>query len=300
MPNSDRASADALAQDNGFRARCSPFGEIRKAIHKKLLRPVTAVVPVHLYGQMAEMDPILELADRYNLTVIEDACQAHGAEYFSNKQNRWLKAGSVGRAAAFSFYPGKNLGACGEGGAVTTNDEQIASRIHMLRDHGQPKKYYHDLEGYNGRLDAIQAGILAVKLEHLFEWNQKRREAASRYEKLLSSVEELTLPFEPAWAKSIFHLYVVAAAERNELLEHLRTENIGHGIHYPVPVHLQKPYQNLGYRENDFPVAEQASRNLLSLPIHPYLTGEEQARVAQAIAGFYGAIRPSVVLNSAR
>jgi dTDP-4-amino-4,6-dideoxygalactose transaminase len=273
---------------------------IRKAIHKKLLRPVTAVLPVHLYGQMAEMDSILELADRYNLTVIEDACQAHGAEYFSKKQNRWLKAGSVGRAAAFSFYPGKNLGACGEGGAVTTNDEQIASRIRMLRDHGQAKKYYHDVEGYNGRLDAIQAGLLAVKLEHLSDWNQKRREAASRYEELLSSVEELTLPFEPAWAKSIFHLYVVAAGERNELLDHLRTENIGHGIHYPVPVHLQKPYQHLGYREKDFPVAEQASRNLLSLPMHPYLSGEEQARIAQAIAGFYGARRPSAVLNTAR
>jgi dTDP-4-amino-4,6-dideoxygalactose transaminase len=280
--------------------QCDYDPQIRKAIHKKMLRPVTAVLPVHLYGQMAEMDPILELADRYNLTVIEDACQAHGAEYLSKKQNRWLKAGSVGRAAAFSFYPGKNLGACGEGGAVTTNDEQIASRIRMLRDHGQSKKYYHDVEGYNGRLDAIQAGILAVKLEHLSDWNQKRREAASRYEELLSSVEELTLPFEPAWAKSIFHLYVVAAAERDELLDHLRTENIGHGIHYPVPVHLQKPYQNLGYRENDFPVAERASRNLLSLPMHPYLTGEEQVRIAEAITEFYFARHPAAVLNTAR
>jgi dTDP-4-amino-4,6-dideoxygalactose transaminase len=280
--------------------QCDYDPQVGKAVHKKLHRPVTAVLPVHLYGQMANMDPILDLAACYNLTVIEDACQAHGAEYFSTKHNRWLKAGSVGHAAAFSFYPGKNLGAAGEAGAVTTNSQEIASKVRMLRDHGQAKKYYHDVEGYNGRLDAIQAGILQVKLQHLADWNRKRREAAARYKELLSTVEELSLPLEPAWAKSIFHLYVVAVAERNEMLDHLRTENIGHGIHYPVPVHLQKPYQSLGYWENDFPVAERASRNLLSLPMHPYLSNEEQARVAKAIAGFYSARRPSFMLNSAR
>jgi len=274
-----------------FEAECDYDPQIRKPIHKKLLRPVTAVLPVHLYGQMAEMDPILELADRHNVTIIEDACQAHGAEYFSKKQNRWLKAGSVGRAAAFSFYPGKNLGACGEAGAVTTNDVEIANKIRMLRDHGQAKKYYHDVEGYNGRLDAIQAGILAAKLRYLPDWNQKRREAAARYEELLSQIDEITLPFEPAWAKSIFHLYVIAAPERDELLEHLRANSIGHGIHYPMPIHLQKPYQKLGYRDNDFPVAEQACRNLVSLPMHPHLRPEEQTRVAHVIAGFYCARR---------
>ena len=154
-------------------------------VHKTLGKPVTAVVPVHLYGQMADMDPILELAERYNLIVIEDACQAHGAEYFSKKQNRWLKAGSMGRAAAFSFYPGKNLGACGEGGAVTTNDEDIARKVAMLRDHGQSKKYYHDVEGYNGRLDSIQAGMLRVKLKHLAKWNEQRRASARVYDELL-------------------------------------------------------------------------------------------------------------------
>ncbi len=280
--------------------QCDYDPHIRKTIHKKRYRPVSAVLPVHLYGQMADMDPILELAARYNLTVIEDACQAHGAEYFSKKQKRWVKAGSVGHAGAFSFYPGKNLGACGEGGAVTTKNEKMASKIRMLRDHGQAKKYYHDIEGYNGRLDAIQAGILRVKLQHLSDWNQKRREAASRYKELLSAVDELRLPLEPAWAKSIFHLYVVAAAERDELLEHLRSENIGHGIHYPVPVHLQRPYQSLGYQENDFPIAERACRNLLSLPMHPYLTSEQQTLVAQAITGFFSARRPSAVLSSAR
>src|SRR6202011_2430790 len=147
-----------------------------RLVSRRSGRPVTAAVPVHLYGQMADMDPILELAERYDLIVIEDACQAHGAEYFSRKQNRWMKAGSMGRAAAFSFYPGKNLGACGEGGAVTINDLSLAKKISMLRDHGQAKKYYHDIEGYNGRLDSIQAGILSVKLKHLAEWNRKREE----------------------------------------------------------------------------------------------------------------------------
>src|ERR1700723_192893 len=150
-----------------------------KLYNRKLRAPVTAIVPVHIYGQCADMDAILELAARYNLIVVEDACQAHGAEYFSKKQNRWLKAGSVGRAAAFSFYPGKNLGACGEGGAVTTNDPDIAAKVKMLRDHGQVKKYIHDVEGYNGRLDTIQAGILHAKLPHLAEWNKQRRERAA-------------------------------------------------------------------------------------------------------------------------
>ena len=167
-------------------------------------RPVAAIIPVHLYGQAADMDAILELAERYNLLVIEDACQAHGAEYFSAKEQRWRKAGTMGKAAAFSFYPGKNLGACGEAGAVTTDDAELAGKIRMLRDHGQSRKYYHDLEGYNGRLDAIQAGLLQVKLRHLAEWNEQRREAAGRYRQLLgeAGLGELT-PYEPDWAKAV-------------------------------------------------------------------------------------------------
>ena len=159
-----------------------------KYMHKRLGKPVTAVVPVHLYGQMADMDPIMELAERYKLIVIEDACQAHGAEYFSKKQNRWLKAGSVGRAAGFSFYPGKNLGACGEGGAITTNDPEVARKAAMIRDHGQSKKYYHDVEGYNGRLDSMQAGMLRVKLKHLAKWNEQRRASARVYDELFKSM----------------------------------------------------------------------------------------------------------------
>ena len=189
-------------------------------------RPVTAVIPVHLYGQMADMDPILDLANEYGLTVIEDACQAHGAQYFSRKQNRWIKAGSMGRAAAFSFYPGKNLGACGEGGSVTTNDAGIAKQVKMLRDHGQTKKYYHDLEGYNGRLDSIQAGILRVKLAHLERWNSERRERAATYNSLLADNPALQLPHEPSWSRAVYHLYVVRTNDRDAMIQYLNAEKI--------------------------------------------------------------------------
>jgi len=169
-----------------------------RLVSRRSNRPVTAVVPVHLYGQMADMDAILKLADEYSLVVIEDACQAHGAEYFSKKHNRWMKAGSMGRAAAFSFYPGKNLGACGEAGAATTNDPALADKIRMLRDHGQAKKYYHDVEGYNGRLDAIQAGLLHKKLTHLAKWNAQRRERAAEYNRLFAAADDAVVPpFEP-------------------------------------------------------------------------------------------------------
>ena len=169
---------------------CSWDSGAKRAFHKQTGNPVTAVVPVHLYGQMADMDPILDLATQYNLKVIEDACQAQGAEYFSKKENRWRKAGSMGHAAAFSFYPGKNLGACGEAGAITTDDEQLAQTCRLLRDHGQSKKYFHDIEGYNGRLDAIQAGFLRAKLRHLKKWNGQRREIAHRYNKLFAGARE--------------------------------------------------------------------------------------------------------------
>jgi dTDP-4-amino-4,6-dideoxygalactose transaminase len=256
-------------------------------IHRTLRKPVTAVIPVHLYGQMADMDPILEIAARHRMTVIEDACQAHGAEYFSKKENRWKKAGSMGQAAAFSFYPGKNLGACGEAGAVTTNQEALAQKVRMLRDHGQVRKYYHEVEGYNGRLDAIQAGILQAKLSHLAEWNQKRREVATRYNELLSGMSaNLGLPCEPSWSRSVYHLYVVRTTERSELQEHLTKSGIGTGIHYPVPVHLQTPYRAMGFKDGDFPVAENAAAQVLSLPMYPGLTLAQQNRVVEEIARF--------------
>jgi dTDP-4-amino-4,6-dideoxygalactose transaminase len=252
-------------------------------------RPVAAVVPVHLYGQMADMDPIVELAERFNLIVIEDACQAHGAEYFSRRQNRWLKAGSIGRAAAFSFYPGKNLGACGEAGAATTNGEAIAAKIRMLRDHGQAQKYHHDIEGYNGRLDAIQAGLLHVKLPYLSKWNTLRRERAAEYNRLLSGAYAgVTLPHEPSWSKAIYHLYVVRSDDREGLMSHLKNAGIGTGIHYPIPLHLQKAYASMQYRVGDFPVTEKVAKEIVSLPMFPQLTNEEQARVVEEILSFTG------------
>lgn len=251
--------------------QCDPDPVTRHPISRRSGRPVTAVVPVHLYGQTADMDPIFELAERYNLMVVEDACQAHGAEYYSQKQQCWKKAGSLGKAAAFSFYPGKNLGACGEAGAVTTNDEQIAKKVQMLRDHGQLEKYYHEVEGYNGRLDAIQAGILRLKLRHLSGWNYKRRTHAKAYNQMLGSADGLVTPFEPPWARAIYHLYVIRTRSRQTLRECLGAANIGTGIHYPVPLHLQKAYSTLGYREGDFPVSERAATEILSLPMYPQL-----------------------------
>ncbi len=254
--------------------------------HKVLGKPVRAVVPVHLYGQMADMDPILELAGLYNLVVVEDACQAHGAEYFSKKENRWRKAGSMGRAAGFSFYPGKNLGACGEGGAVTTNDPALARMVSMLRDHGQSKKYYHDLEGYNGRLDALQAGLLRIKLRHLAKWNEQRRECARRYNELLSSfADAIVTPYQPSYSNPVYHLYVIRTGNRDALQRHLNQAGIGTGIHYPIPVHLQKAYGQRWSR-GDFPVCEEAADQILSLPMYPGLSASQQGRVVEAVAEF--------------
>ncbi|MGH9591620.1 MAG: DegT/DnrJ/EryC1/StrS family aminotransferase [Bryobacteraceae bacterium] len=269
---------------------CSYDQNTGRTMHLKWKRPVTAVVPVHLYGQTADMDPILELAAKYNLAVIEDACQAHGAQYFSKKQNRWLQAGSMGRAAAFSFYPGKNLGACGEGGAVTTNEESLAAKCRMIRDHGSSKKYYHNVIGYNGRLDSIQAGILGVKLKQLPRWNQERVECAQRYSELLAPVAgSITLPLQPSWSKPVYHLYVVRTANRDELQKCLNDAGIGTGIHYPIPVHLQTAYEFLGYRKGDFPVSEVAAEQILSLPMFAGLTAEQQRQVTTSIAEFEAA-----------
>jgi len=257
-----------------------------KLISLRSGRPVTAVVPVHLYGQMADMDAILRLASTYGLKVIEDACQAHGAEYFSAERNRWMKAGSMGHAAAFSFYPGKNLGACGEGGAATTNDAEVDRRIRLLRDHGQAKKYYHDVEGYNGRLDAIQASFLRIKLPHLAGWNTQRRTLAVGYNRLLAEHTAVIRLIEPAYSRSVFHLYVVRVQNRDGLMEHLKNAGIGAGIHYPIPLHLQKAYSSMNYVAGDFPVSEQLAEEIISLPMYPQLTVQQQAKVADAIRKF--------------
>ncbi len=264
-----------------------------------------AVLPVHLYGQPVDMDSILEIADKYRLIVIEDACQAHGALYYSKKDGKWKKAGSMGLAAAFSFYPGKNLGACGEGGAVTTNDEEIAQKIRMLRDHGQAKKYYHDFEGYNGRLDAIQCGILRIKLKHLSDWNERRRQNASLYARLLalntedSSVNGVSIrnpqsairncivpPYEPEWTKAVYHLYVIRTQKREELQKYLSENGINTGLHYPIPLHLQNAYKRSGLANGSYPITEKVSNEIVSLPMFPNLTEEQIEYVSQKIKAF--------------
>ena len=236
---------------------------------KAAITPRTKVLmPVHLYGQTAEMDPLLELAKQHNLRVIEDAAQAHGAMY------RGKPAGSLGDIGCFSFYPGKNLGAYGDGGMLVTNDAELADRARMLRNHGRREKYEHLLVGYGYRLDALQAAILDVKLSHLKKWNDQRRAHAEYYTKLLSGLDVVT-PFEPAHMYGVYHLYVIATAKRDALLQHLKTYGIEAGIHYPIPLHLQPVYRNLGYHSGDFPHAERAANQVLSLPMYPELTNDQ-------------------------
>lgn len=254
-----------------------------KTMNKSSGRPVTAVVPVHLYGQTADMDAIREIAAEWGLMVFEDGCQAHGAEYYSKQSKQWRKAGSMGKAAAFSFYPGKNLGALGDGGAITTNDDEIARVCRQLRDHGSAQKYYHDREGYNGRLDAIQCGFLSVKLKRLPEWTEARRRNAKRYNELLKSVGGIITPFEPDWSKAVYHLYVVRTKDRDAVQKRLGEAGIGTGLHYPVPLHLQKAYSFLGHKKGDFPITERCAEEVLSLPMFPGLTEEQIKTVVKAI-----------------
>ena len=241
---------------------------------------VRAVIPVHLYGQPADMDPIIEIAQKEGIVAIEDACQAHGAKY----KNR--KAGSIGTAGCFSFYPGKNLGAFGEGGAIVTQDKNIADKAIMIRDHGQSKKYYHDIEGYNGRLDAIQAGVLRIKLKRLKGWNNSRRENAQYYDELLSKMPGITLTAAADYALSVYHLYVIQVNDRDGLQEFLDAKGIATGLHYPLPLHLQKAYAHLGYKKGDFPVTENIADRLLSLPMFPELSKQQIEYVVQSIEEF--------------
>jgi dTDP-4-amino-4,6-dideoxygalactose transaminase len=292
--NERTLNMDPALLEEYLETKCAPGGDSGPPIHRESGRPVTAVVPVHLYGQPADMDPILDVAARYGLIAIEDACQAQGAEYFSRREQRWKRAGSMGKAAAFSFYPGKNLGACGEAGAVTTNDAAVAETIRMLRDHGQSRKYYHELEGYNGRLDAIQAGILQVKLRMLPKWNEQRRKHAAFYRSVLTQFADIIdLPTEASWRRGVYHLYVVRHAARQALQDHLAAANVGTAIHYPVPLHRQNAYKGLGYKRGAFPVTESAAEQILSLPMFPQLRPEQQQRVAAAIAKFVTEQKPT-------
>lgn len=241
-----------------------------------------AVVPVHLYGHPAHMDAIREVADKHGLVVIEDACQAHGARY------KGKRTGSLGHAAAFSFYPGKNLGAYGDGGMVVTNDREIADRLRMLRNYGQKEKYQHLFRGYNRRLDTLQAAILRVKLKYLEKWNVARRRNALLYHQSLEGCG-LTLPAEAGGAESVWHLYVIRTEQRDALKEHLVSRGVNVGIHYPIPIHLQPAYQDLGYKKGDFPITEEFAEQLLSLPMYAEI-GENQVKsVAKTIRGFLSA-----------
>lgn len=257
-----------------------------ETIHTPTGKAVRAVVPVHLYGRMADMDELEQITSKFNLIIIEDACQAHGASYFSQRKGRWLTAGTVGKAAAFSFYPGKNLGAFGEAGAVTTDDPKIAECVRIIRDHGQCKKYFHEMEGYNGRLDTMQAAVLNVKINHLIKWNNQRRMHAAVYNQLFKDIKSITVPIEHSWNHPVYHLYVIRTAYRDMLQGYLKEKNIETGLHYPVPLHQQKAYRNLGYRTGSFPVSEKLSKEILSLPMFPSLCYAQQTRIAQCITEF--------------
>jgi dTDP-4-amino-4,6-dideoxygalactose transaminase len=221
-----------------------------------------AIIPVHLYGQTADMDAISAIAKNHKIPVIEDACQAHGAEY------KGRKAGSLATAGCFSFYPGKNLGACGEGGAVTTDDAQLAQRVRMWRDHGSSRKYEHQFSGHNMRMEGLQGGILAVKLRYLDRWNDQRREVATHYAQAFSGIS-LTLPAEMDYGRHVYHLYVVQSDDRDELRRQLSSIEVETGLHYPIPLHLQEAYRYLGYSKGDFPVTERVKDRILSLPVYP-------------------------------
>ncbi len=235
-----------------------------------------AILPVHLYGQPADLDPLMAIARRHNLTIIEDACQAHGAQY------KGRKAGTLGTAGCFSFYPSKNLGGCGEGGAVVTSDADLAERIRLLRNHGSISKYEHRFPGYNFRMEGLQGAFLAVKLRYLDEWNERRRMLAQHYDRLFSGSRVVT-PAEMPYAKHVYHLYVIQVENREALRRRLNEQDIETGLHYPIPLHLQEAYRSLGCRRGDFPVSEGLAERALSLPMYPDLTFEALERVASPI-----------------
>lgn len=247
--------------------------KLEKAITKK----TKAILPVHLFGQPADMDPIMEIANKHGIPVVEDACQAHGAEY------KGKRAGSLGVAAAFSMYPGKNLGALGEAGAITTNDAKLRETMMTLRDHGQSKKYYHTMIGWNARMDGIQGAALKIKLKHLNKWNESRRKHADRYRELLGSEPGLALPKAPKDRTHVYHIFAVRVKERDRRIKMLADRGISCGIHYPIPVHLQDAYKSLGMGRGSFPLAERCADEFLSLPMFPELTDEQLQAVATEV-----------------
>lgn len=264
------------------------YGMDPEKVEAAITERTRAIIPVHIYGRPAPMDELKKIAAGHRLYIVEDACQAHGAFYYGAKGAE--RVGGLGHIAAFSFYPGKNLGAYGDGGAVTTNDCELFKKIRMLRDYGQQVKYHHQMKGFNSRLDTIHAAVLLVKLKYLDRWNTLRAEHAKRYMELLEGVPEIELPaFKIEKDRShIFHLFVIRAEERAGLMDYLSDRGISTGIHYPVPNHLQKAFSDLGYMEGDFPVTEKYAEEILSLPMFPELKYDQIKYVAGAIRNFYG------------
>jgi len=281
VPNTFIATSEAISQAGGSVTFVDVDPHTYNLDPTKLESAITkrtkAIVPVHLYGQPADMDPTLAVANKYGLWVVEDACQAHLAEY------KGRKVGSIGIAGAFSFYPGKNLGACGEGGAITTNDAELARKARMIRDHGQERKYHHEMEGYNSRCDALQAAALRIKLKFLPAWNEARRRNAQRYFDLLQGTDGIVLPKTDRNSLPVFHLFVIQVDKRDAVREALLREDISTGLHYPIPLHLQKAYTYLGYPAGSFPVAEKCAQRILSLPMFPELTPEQVHKVSSSL-----------------
>lgn len=284
VPNTFVATIDAISHNGAtpifVDIESETYTMKTSDVAQKITERTKVVLPVHLYGHSVDMDPLLEIAEENNLYVVQDACQAHGADY----KNR--KVSSLGDCVCFSFYPSKNLGAYGDGGVVLTNEEEIAERIRMLRDYGQKEKYKHTFIGYNSRLDEMQAAILRVKLKYLDKWIEERRRNAKKYNKMLSEMHDVTPPKERSYAKHVYYLYVIRTRRRNDMQKWLSYKGISTGIHYPVPVHLQEAYRHLGLREGDFPVVEECSREILSLPMFPELTENEIRYVCQSIKEF--------------
>ncbi|MHC1696756.1 MAG: DegT/DnrJ/EryC1/StrS family aminotransferase [Geobacteraceae bacterium] len=281
VPNTFIATAEAIS----FSGAQPVFVDVDErsytmdpALLEKAITPKTkAIIPVHLFGQSADMDPIMEIAERYKLFVIEDACQAHGAEY------KGRSAGTIGDAGCFSFYPGKNLGAYGEAGAAITGNRELAEKIRQLRDHGQTRKYHHEVIGWNGRMDGIQGAVLSVKLKYLARWNEARRKIAEQYGRLLRGFDALIIPVEMDYAKHVYHIYPVRVKNRDKVATRLASRGITCMIHYPVPINLQEAYRHFGLQKGSFPVSERCAEEFLSLPMYPELSGEQVEYVAQEL-----------------
>jgi dTDP-4-amino-4,6-dideoxygalactose transaminase len=254
--------------------------KIEEAITKK----TKAIIPVHLFGQPADMQPILKIARKYNLKIIEDAAQAHGAKY-KISENNWKRAGNIADIGCFSFYPTKNLGAFGDGGMIICDDRKIFKKLFMLRDYGRKSRYEHVTLGYNSRLDTLQAAILLVKLKYLEKWNMLRRKNAKVYNRLFKNNPKIICPYEADYAKSVYHAYSIRVKNRDKMREHLRKKNIGTMIYYPLPLHLQEVYKSLGGKKGDFPVAEEVAREIISLPLYPHLKEAQIKFIANTLIG---------------